>query len=427
MTDTAWRNRIVGYRVVKASELKANPNNWRMHPQRQRKAMAGLLEEIGWVDTAIFNVTTQHLIDGHLRRDLDPDADIPVLDVELTEDEERLVLATLDPITGMAISDTATLNDLLMSIDVEHEDIHALMVNIAQANRLEWGKLHADFEDPGSQLEHADELREKWGTEPGQLWELNSPHFDGLTHRLMCGDSTDAEQIERLLDGRRPRLMATDPPYGVNYDPQWRVDTLGSSTQTGIVNNDDEADWTDAYAAGKADIVYVWHAALHGEIVKNSLQQCGVIIRSQIIWVKNTFAISRGHYHWQHEACWYGVRKGKTANWQGDRSQTTIWNVAARSAVAQVEDHPDAFESGHSTQKPVELFERAIRNHCAGSDVVYEPFAGSGSCLVAGERCGIAVYGNEIDPGYVAAILERFELIGFTPQLVTLPASDSVD
>ncbi len=134
-------------------------------------------------------------------------------------------------------------------------------------------------------------------TRPGDLWLLGP-------HRLLCGDSTVATDVERVLDGVTPLLMVSDPPYGVEYDPGWRNQAGAARTRrTGKVLNDDRADWREAWALFPGDVAYVWHGALHATTVAESLETAGFGIRSQIIWAKERLVLSRGDYHWQHEPC----------------------------------------------------------------------------------------------------------------------------
>jgi hypothetical protein len=150
-------------------------------------------------------------------------------------------------------------------------------------------------------------------------------------HRLVCGDATDGDVVATCLNGIAPHLMVTDPPYGVEYDPAWRAKAgvNRNKGKLGIVANDDRADWREAWALFPGSVAYVWHAGRHASTVQASLEASGFEIRSQIIWTKERFALSRGHYHWQHEPCWYAVRAG-SANWQGDRKQSTVWHINAR-------------------------------------------------------------------------------------------------
>jgi hypothetical protein len=178
-------------------------------------------------------------------------------------------------------------------------------------------------------------------------------------HRLICGDSTDAGDVARVLDGVKPHLCTCDPPYGVNYDPAWRRKLgVGNDLATGKVLNDDRADWREAWALFPGDVMYVWHGALHAAAVAESLESVGFVIRSQVIWDKTRLVIGRGDYHWQHEPCWYAVRKGKKGHWSGDRKQTTVWAIPHRKSA-----------SGHGTQKPVECMKRIARlsNHLGGN------------------------------------------------------------
>ena len=230
-------------------------------------------------------------------------------------------------------------------------------------------------------------------SKPGAVWILGR-------HRLMCGDSTSADDVDRLLAGVRPHLMVTDPPYGVEYDPAWRNEALsGQKTKrTGMVLNDDRADWREAWALFPGDVAYVWHGALHAATVAESLVACGFDIRSQIIWAKERLVLSRGHYHWMHEPCWYAV-KGK-AHWSGDRKQVTIWNIPSKGQDA---------DTIHGTQKPVECMKRPMENNSSPGQAVYEPFSGSGTSIIAAEITGRACLAMELNPAYVDVAVKRWE------------------
>src|SRR5438270_7637555 len=135
---------------------------------------------------------------------------------------------------------------------------------------------------------------------------------------------------------------------------------VAASSPAAGSSNDDRADWQQAYALFPGDVAYVWHGALHGEIVGADLAACDFQLRAQIVWAKQHFALSRGHYHWQHECCWYAVRDGKACHWQGDRKQTTLWEVANNNPFGN-QKHEHSW--GHGTQKPVECMRRPIANN----------------------------------------------------------------
>jgi DNA modification methylase len=249
-------------------------------------------------------------------------------------------------------------------------------------------------------LESIPETPSAMTSAPGDLWMCGK-------HRILCADSTSASEIERLCGPSVPALMITDPPYGVEYDPQWREEAgLGKQRQTGIVKNDDRVDWREAFELFRGDVAYVWHAGLYAGAVASSLEQAGFDIRSQIIWAKQHFALSRGNYHWQHEPCWYAVRQGRSAHWCGDRKQSTLWDVSNLNPFGAGNTEPI---TGHGTQKPVELMRRPMLNHTERGAIVYDPFLGSGSTLAAAEDVGRICYGVEIDPAYVDVIVLRWQ------------------
>jgi DNA modification methylase len=244
------------------------------------------------------------------------------------------------------------------------------------------------------------ELSDEAVTRSGDLWICGS-------HHVLCGDATSPDAIASLFGSVRPTLMITDPPYGVEYDPQWRQRAgLGHTRQSGTVSNDDQVDWTAAYRLFPGDVAYVWHAGVHAAEVARGLEAADFRIRSQIIWAKQHFALSRGDYHWQHEPCWYGVREGKSSGWNGDRTQSTLWQVANLNPIGGSKD--DAV-TGHGTQKPVELMRRPILNHTERGGVVYDPFLGSGTTLIAAELTDRVCFGLDIGQRYVDVIVKRWQ------------------
>ena len=228
----------------------------------------------------------------------------------------------------------------------------------------------------------------------GDVWVMGK-------HRIVCGDSTNTEAVAKCLNGVKPHLMVTDPPYGVEYDPAWRekAGVAASGTAKGKVLNDDKADWREAWALFPGDVAYVWHAGLYAGVVGDSLAACDLMLRSQIIWDKGQLVLSRGDYHWEHEPCWYAVKKGAKGHWAGDRKQTTVWHIAK----------PKKNETGHGTQKPVECMKRPIENNSIPGQAVYEPFSGSGTTIIAGEMTGRSIHAIELSPAYVDVAVKRWQ------------------
>ncbi len=234
-------------------------------------------------------------------------------------------------------------------------------------------------------------------------------------HRLLCEDSTDQQTVSRVLGSVKPTLLVTDQPFGVQYDPEWRKRAgVNNSNRMGKVRNDDRADWREAWALFPGDVAYVWHGALHASTVSASLESCGFEIRSQIVWAKPSLVMGRGHYHWQHEPCWYAVRG--TGHWNGDRKQSTLWHIENRNQDA---------ETVHSTQKPVECMRRPIVNNSSPGQAVYEPFSGSGTTIIACEKEGRIALAIELEPTYVDVAVTRWQ--NFTGKQAVLEGGGSFD
>ena len=208
------------------------------------------------------------------------------------------------------------------------------------------------------------------------------------------------------------------PTYGVAYDPKWREEAgLGRQRQRGAVMNDDRVDWTAALPAvpRRCGLPVARRYTRRARPAMRS-HTAGFEVRAQIIWAKQHFAMSRGHYHWQHEPCWYAVRKGNPSHWRGDRTQSTLWQVANLNSFG---GNREEVATGHGTQKPVELMRRPMLNHTERGDLVYDPFLGSGTTLIAAALLERVCYGVEIDSRYVDVIVRRWQQI--TGQQATWP------
>ncbi len=339
---TAWRNRIVGQGEEPPEQLLANPANWRLHPKEQQQALAGALSEVGWVAQVLVNRTTGHVVDGHLRVELAisrGETTVPVVYVELSEAEERLVLASLDPLAAMASAEKDALAALLAEIETGDAALARMLAELADQHGI--GRpILGDPDELPPVPDEADVY-----VKPGELWLLGD-------HRLLCGDATDPGAVARLLDGAAPTLLATDPPYGVSLDPTWRdgvynalgpaepgymrVDPApdtndatraptrahgrGDGHRNVTLSGDTRVDWSDAFAlVPSLQVGYVWHAGLYAAEVAAGLQRIGFEIASQVIWDKGLFAMSRGWYHWGHEPCWVVRRPGVPNLFHGSR------------------------------------------------------------------------------------------------------------
>ena len=282
----------------------------------------------------------------------------------------------------------------LDNLGFQFDELEKIFENIEQIN--------PPTEDESEILEPAKD--EDAITKLGDVYELNN-------HRLVCGDSTLPDCVTKCLNGAEPILMVTDPPYGVNYDPKWRKDIKGklgvACKATGIVQNDDNINWALAWHLFPGSVAYVWHASKFAGEVQKSLIDCEYEIISQIIWVKQHFALSRGDYHWQHEPCWYAVKKGHSHNWQGARDQSTTWEIANLNCFGKSKEDGEE-RTAHSTQKPIECMARPIRNNTSELEGVYDPFLGSGTTLIACEQLKRICYGIELSPAYCDIIVNRW-------------------
>ena len=377
------RDRIIDLRRVPVDELRANPKNWRRHPPAQAKALRAMIDDVGFADALIARETPEGLmlIDGHLRLSQSGPADVlPVLVLDVDEAEADRLLATLDPLAAMAEVDAGALEALLAEVSIPSADLMQFLAPNGKA-----GKTDPDAVPP---------VLEQPVTKPGDLWVLGD-------HRLLCGDATDPEAQARLLT-TPDQLLVTDPPYGVNYSEL--VDGRGNQKAGGwrpIKNDDMRGEalgelLTGAFGASRASTAFVWFGHEQRVYVEAALTAVGFMVAQEIVWVKNALVLSRGaDYHWRHEQAAFAKRKGHQA--PPTRDQNTVWEVDKSTA------------SVHPTQKPVELYRIPIANHTLPGQVVYDPFAGSGTVLVAAEMTERIAVAMELDPTYCDVSVRRWE------------------
>lgn len=395
----------------RVADLAPALRNARTHSKEQVQQIAESIREFGWTNPILVDESDM-IIAGHgrvLGAKLLGWQDVPTIVARgWSEAQKRAYVIADNRIAEKAGWDTA-----LLTLEFAELGELGFRLDVLGFSEIERRVISAKgtlgLTDPDDVLEPPTVPI----TRPGDIWILGE-------HRILCGDATSPNDVERLLNGASPTLLVSDPPYGVNYDASWRNDVVDSATgkkktarATGLVANDDRADWRAAWALFPGDVAYVWHSSLHSSVVLASLEAVGFEARATIIWDKMRLLLSRGNYHWRHEPAWYVVRKGKTAHWQGARDQETVWPIEHRKS-----------ETGHSTQKPVECMRRPIINNSVAGDFIYDPFLGSGTTLIACEMEARKCVGLEIDPKYIDVIVRRWEAFtGLTAQRSTEVAS----
>jgi DNA modification methylase len=417
--------------------LRPDPANPRRISDDELDALERSLRQFGFVQPVLARREDGTVIGGHQRlvaaRRLGLTM-IPVTWLDVSVEQGRLLGLALNKISGSwdeqllarLLADLEATPELDLSLSGFGEDeITDLLRSLETREKRE----HVESFDLDEALAEA---RRTPRTKPGDLWQLGD-------HRLLCGDATSADDVARLLDGAAPKLLTTDPPYGVSLDGSWRdgvYNALGPAEKTYMriagqpgaddatrapggrrgrtaghrnttLSGDTRVDWSEAFAlVPSLTVGYVWHAGVHAAEVAAGLQAIGFEIVAQVIWDKGLFAMGRSWYHWSHEPCWVVRKAGAKVPFRGSRDQATIWRVPSPKMIMAGSSEP---RLDHPTQKPLVLFETPIRNHLRPGEAVYEPFSGSGTALIAAERSGARCYAMEIDPLYVEVALRRWE------------------
>jgi DNA modification methylase len=374
-----------------ASALIPFAKNARTHSDAQVAQIAASIREFGWTNPILVD-GDNGIIAGHGRllaaRKLGM-ATVPVIELAGLSDAQKRALVIAD--NKLALN--AGWNDELLGLELGELGALGFDLSLTGFSELEVLALTSRGTPGLTDPDDIPDVPEQAVSVRGDVWLLGN-------HRLICGDSTNAQDVERVMNGVKPHLLVSDPPYGVEYDPSWRQQRgiASEGLAKGIVLNDDRSDWREAWTLFPGDVIYIWHAALHSASFASSLEACGFNIRAQIIWDKTRLVIGRGDYHWQHEPAWYAVRKGKTGHWAGDRKQTTVWAIPHRKSA-----------SGHGTEKPVECMRRPIENNSSPGQAVYEPFSGSGTTIIAAEMTGRCCHAIELNPAYVDLAITRWQ------------------
>jgi len=422
---------------VAIDSLRPDPTNPRRIDEDELDALERSMRQFGFVQPVLARREDRTVIGGHQRlvaaRRLGLTT-VPVTWLDIGAEQARLLGLALNKISGSwddallarLLADLQATPDLDLSLSgFDDDEVRDLLRKLEVREKRE----HVESFDLDEALEEA---RRAPRTKLGDLWQLGD-------HRLLCGDATDPADVARLLDDAEPKLLATDPPYGVSLDGSWRdgvYNALGPAEKTYMrtdgqpdvegpirgpggrrgrtqghrnttISGDTRVDWSEAFAlVPSLTVGYVWHAGIHAAEVAMGLKAIGFEIVAQVIWDKGLFAMGRSWYHWSHEPCWVVRKAGAKVPFRGSRDQATIWRVPSPKMImgGSTEAKQD-----HPTQKPLLLFETPIRNHLKPGEAVYEPFCGSGTALIAAERTGTRCYAMEIDPLYVEVALRRWE------------------
>lgn len=399
----------VKYRDV--GDLVPYANNARTHSDEQIAQIAASIKEFNFTNPVLLD-GENGILAGHGRvlaaKQLGM-KQVPCIDLAgFTKAQRRAYILADNRLAENAGWDLSLLRSELSDLQAMEFDLD--LIGFTNAELVQF-MAHGDqgLTDP----DEVPEAPEAPVTQPGDVWLLGN-------HRLVCGDSTNADDVAKCLAGAEPHLMVTDPPYGVEYDAGWRDEAAKHSpsmgnrkdTAKGVVENDDRADWSAVWRLFPGDVIYAWHSDRNAGEGHSSLTSCGFVVRCQIIWVKNHMVVGRGDYQSQHEPCWYAVRKNCKGHFAGDRKQVTVWEI----------DKPKKSETGHSTQKPIECMKRPIENNSKPGDQVYEPFSGSGTTIIAAEMTGRACFAIEISPTYVDVAIQRWQ--AFTGREAVLEATE---
>lgn len=372
------KDRIKAFRRVPVSELKPNPKNWRTHPPEQADAMRGILAEVGFADAALARETPDglQLIDGHLRADIAPDAEMPVLVLDVTEEEADRILATHDPIAAMAGSDANALAELLDGMKFDNDATQSMLDDLADGVIDD---APVDIEEDETPEPPAEPI-----TQLGDLWQLGR-------HRLLCGDCTNEGDVSRLLDNHTIDAVLTDPPYGIKRDKGFSGSDgfNGNKTLKPIKRRTYDDNWDSSRPSA------------------DTFTQLTATAPLSIIFGGNFFAdllpVSTHWLVWDKEQTMPTFGDCELAWTNSTRTSVTLYKHAWNGLIGKEK------ERYHPTQKPVALFASILNDYTDDGETIFDPFLGSGTTLIAAEQLDRTCYGMEISPSYCDVIVERWE------------------
>jgi len=422
---------------VAIDQLRPDPANPRRISEEELDSLERSIRQFGFVQPVLARREERVVIGGHQRliaaRRLGLTT-VPVIWLDISVKQARLLNLALNKISGSwddallarLLADLQTNPEIDLSLSGFGEDEIADLLRSLETREKRERVESFDLDEALAEATRSPRAK------LGDLFVLGD-------HRLLCGHATDPDAVARLLDGAEPRLLATDPPYGVSLDGSWRdgvYNALGPAEKTYMridggldaddataapggahprrrgnrnttISGDTRVDWSKAFAlVPSLTVGYVWHAGVHAAEVAEGLERIGFEIVAQVIWDKGLFAMGRSWYHWSHEPCWVVRKKAAKVRFLGSRDQATIWHAPSPKMIMAGSAEP---RLDHPTQKPLVLFETPIRNHLKAGESLYEPFCGSGTALIAAERTGTRCYAMEIDPIYLEVVLRRWE------------------
>jgi DNA modification methylase len=396
---------------VPIDDLRPDPANPRKISDTELEALTRSLREFGFVQPVLARRDDKIVIGGHQRllaaRRLGWKT-VPVIFLDITEEQAKLLNLALNRISGdwdqdllaRLLADRQQAPDVDLSLSgFEPVEITALLKHLESQDKRD----RVETFDLEAALAEAAERAPT--TQPGDLWHLGD-------HRLLCGDATSEEDVARLFGDKQAVLMATDPPYLVDYtggehpptkanqgkanrnknwdeyhDPETGVEFFAAFLRVGLSHLSEDA------------AVYQWHATRRQAIVEEAWKQCGLLVHQTIIWVKARGVLTRSHYMWSHEPAFYGWREGHPPKLKPPANQRTVWEIAQWAEPKDL----------HPTIKPLEIFLRPIEYHTRPGDTVFEPFSGSGTQCIAAEKTGRICYAIDQEPRYIDIAVARWE------------------
>ena len=382
--------------MVEIEKVIPNPRNPNKHSEKQIALLSKIIAAQGWRAPITVSTRSGFIVRGHGRllaaRKLGL-AEVPVdYQAYETEAAEWADLIADNRLSELSETDELLLKDLLQELGTSELDLELTAYTADEIDQMLGSakEVQEDDFDADKALSEIDEAK----TKLGDLYVLGK-------HRLLCGDSTDAAAVEKLMDGQKADIAVTDPPYNVGY--------TGGTKDALTIQNDKQEDtafrqflsaaFTNMDAAMKPGAVfYIWHADSEGYNFRVACKEAGWQVRQCLIWNKNQLVMGRQDYHWKHEPCLYGWKEGAAHLWASDRKQTTILCF----------DRPQK-NAEHPTMKPVALLAYQIANNTKGEDIALDLFGGSGTTLVACEQLGRKCYMMELDPKYCDVIIKRWE------------------